>query len=189
VSFFEPIPTPGEPEEDELGWDWTAPPAGILGGVAAWQALLGRTGDVVLAAGPVEVYPTGIAFRITARLREQTLEPGRFCGMLTEDPVDPERSLRIGALYPDGRRTRELHTVDWDALGDPAHPVLWPRGGGGSDSDWRNDYWLWPAPPEGDLVLVARWLARGITETRATIPAAVLADARTRMVEVWPADG
>jgi hypothetical protein len=186
MTFFSPIEPPDEPEEEDFWREWTGPPRDVLGGVVAWQALLARSGDVAVSAGHLEAYPTGIAFEITVQFRHGRQPEDWGLHMPTEAPADPGKGLRVGALYSDGRRTEGHLGFDWDDEPDPGQPVLMPHGGGGSDREWRSGYWLWPAPPEGDLVLVVQWLGRGVPETRTTIPAALLADARARAVQLWP---
>lgn len=188
MSFFDPIPPPEEPCEDEnVVEEWQGPPANVLGGMVACQLLLARTDEVVLVATYFEAYPTGLAFRLVARMRTERADlHQRFVHWARAG--DPSAALRIGVLFPDGRRAESL-PMDFESAGDPARPLLWPRGGGGSEAEWHQDYWLWPAPPDGDLVIVAQWTDESIAETRGTIDARLLVDARTRILEVWPAEG
>jgi hypothetical protein len=189
VSFFDPIPAPEESCDEEIEvQEWERPPPTVLGGVVACQLLLARTDDVLLVATHFEAYPNGLAFELVSRVRDSRsrIRRGRF-GFWGEDE-DPAAGLRVGALFADGRRAQSF-PMDFENAGDPARPVLWSRGGGGSENEWHQGYWLWPAPPAGDLVIVAQWIAEGVPETRATVGADLLADARTRIVEGWPSKG
>lgn len=47
-------------------------------------------------------------------------------------------------------------------------------------------WWLWPSPPPGPLVVVAEWPAHGVADSRATVAADLIEDARSRIPEVWP---
>lgn len=189
MSFFDPIPPPDESADDDyVVEEWQRPPTNVLGGMVACQLLLGRTDETLLVATHFAAFPNGIAFQIVSRVRHSGAG-GRLDRFgMWGGPEDPAAGVRVGALYADGRRAQSL-PMDLENAGDPGRPVLWPQGGGGSENEWHQDYWLWPAPPPGDLVIVAQWLGEGLPEVSATIAADLLADARTRIVEVWPAEG
>ena len=59
------------------------------------------------------------------------------------------------------------------------------RGSGGPETR-ENAHWLTPLPPPGDLTVLFCWPYRGMPETRLVIPAADLARAAARVVELWP---
>lgn len=180
MSFFDPLPEP-EPYEEVPQPEWMGPPEGVLGGLLALQAVLARTDDVLLAVSHIAVYPNGLTIEMHGLLRE---EAGRRRGLLSDEP-DPDTALRFGVLLADGRRAASTGR-SWPESDDEPGPVLMERGGGGSDRSFRRGWWLWPAPPAGPLVLVAEWPARSVPESRVTIEARALEDARSRILEVWP---
>ena len=94
-------------------------------------------------------------------------------------------ALQIGVLYADGRKARSTAPYP-EGDPSPTRPVLIARGGGGSKRSWRQDYWVWPEIPEGDLDVVIEWPARAIVETHASLAARPIAEARERIVVLWP---
>lgn len=68
----------------------------------------------------------------------------------------------------------------------PEDPLLIPRGGGGSRTTYRQDYWTWPLPPAGKLTFAAEWPNAGVDLALETIDADVLRDAASRARELWP---
>ena len=162
--------------------EWVGPPEDILAGVVATQLRLVRTERVGIAVTHIALYPTGVAFRILSVLPPDG--PDRSLGQGCAHWMQPQEGrLRVGVLFADGRKAQD---ICFPFAGEPGwpdadHPILREDGGGGNDRAWHQDYWLWPAPPAGDLVFVAEWLKRDVLETRATIDGALSADARARI--------
>ncbi|MEA2483173.1 MAG: hypothetical protein QOC55_1120, partial [Thermoleophilaceae bacterium] len=52
---------------------------------------------------------------------------------------------------------------------------------------WNGEYWLWPLPPAGSLVIGCRWPDRGIPETLVQIDPAPLLTAAAKSRSVWEA--
>lgn len=183
MGFFE-TPPPFQPPEEFPQPEWIGPPEGVLGGVVPVQVIVARTANVLIAATHFAVYPNGLTFEIRGLVHEPAPR-GRRSGMLWDDG-DPHTALRIGILFADGRRVTNL-SQDWPTGDDePAGPTLICQGGGGGERSFDQGYWVWPAPPPGPLVVVAEWPAEAVPESRATIEAGLLDDARSRIEEVWP---
>lgn len=184
MSFFDPIPQPDDLDDDLEQPEWIAPPDGVIGGVVASQLLLWESPVLMIAATHITTYPTGIAFQIAIAAR--AAEAGPDAPALDPDGLgmDAITALRVGVLYPDGRKA-QTGVERWSDEGDPEGPVLWPGGGGGGERSWRQDYWLWPAPPPGDLLFVVEWPGQGVPESRATLAGALLAEAWERTFAVW----
>jgi hypothetical protein len=184
MGFFDPIP-PAEPLVEQPQPEWSGPPEGVLGGVLALQLALARTDRVLLAATDIAVYPNGLEFSIRGLLRDGP-QPGEYRPFLLHEE-DPRTMLRVGALYPDGRRASNVGRAALpEGDGEPTGPILWARGGGGGERSFNQGWWLWPLPPPGPLVLVVEWPAYEVPESRATIDAGLIEDARSRIQEVWP---
>jgi hypothetical protein len=89
----------------------------------------------------------------------------------------------------DGRKATNLDEDMGRAEDDtpPEGPVLMHAGGGGgANGDSVHDYWLWPLPPPGKLVVVCEWPAFGIPETSAEIEAELILEAADRARAMWP---
>lgn len=168
---------------------WIGPPEGVLGGVVPQQLLIARTENVMLVASHITVFPNGIAFELSGLIRELPPERRGLHRGLIWDEGDPETMLRIGVLFADGRRVSNINRRFPTSDEEPTDPVMIEQGGGGGDRSFRQGWWVWPAPPPGALVLVAEWPALSVPESRATIDAPLIEDARTRILEVWPSSG
>lgn len=105
MAFFDPVPLPEHGEEEPEQPEWLGPPAGVLGGVVPAQLLLVRTGRMFIAATHITVHPNGIEFRIDARVRSPEPSPRRG-GLPGFPDDDPSEGLRVGVLFPDGRKAQ-----------------------------------------------------------------------------------
>jgi hypothetical protein len=59
------------------------------------------------------------------------------------------------------------------------------RGGGGTDSEQRFRFWLWPLPPAGELKMVALWPDAGITETMTVIDGSSILRVAAEAEALW----
>jgi hypothetical protein len=50
---------------------------------------------------------------------------------------------------------------------------------------WNGEYWLWPLPPPGPLIVGCRWPDRGIPETLVQIDPEPLLAAAEKSRSVW----
>jgi hypothetical protein len=143
-----------------------------------------------VAIGGIAGYPNGFEFTLAAILRVErrgsvlphlnTLDP--------DDPV-PDRFLRLGIEFADGRRVTNLPRLHLpDPGGEPAGPLLIPRGSAGGPRRNDSTYWVWPLPPPGPVAIVCEWPAYGIGESRVEMDAALILDASARAVRFWPDD-
>ena len=104
-----------------------------------------------------------------------------------EDDEDlPPEFLRFGIEFPDGARVTNL-TAPWPISPDATEPLhgLEPRGGGGSDVEYEQEFWVWPLPEDGVVAFVCEWPAQGIPETRVEIEGELIAEAAARAQPVW----
>jgi hypothetical protein len=136
-----------------------------------------------------DVYRTGVLFRVQLHAREPA-RPGVEQGAGT---------WRFGVQFADGRKatTFGLGVVGGAAVralagglhGDvpPEGPLLVSRGGGGSRTLFRQDYWLWPLPPPGELVVATEWPNAGVELVMKSTSADVLREASGRARQLWPA--
>jgi hypothetical protein len=194
MSFFESIPQPTPPPElvRRHRPAWMRPDVVIPGSIAA-EVVLVRTEQVAVAAGSVRAYPNGFEFTVHVRLRreDETTWPGH------SDPFGRHRprrgsqgdqdQLRLGILYADGRRaatTGEHYRPPDDD--DDGRLVLQQGGGGGSSRGCDWDFWVYPLPPAGPVILVASWLEHGIAESRAELDGTAIREAAQRAVTLWP---
>lgn len=198
--FFEPPPPPEpEPEpEPRVLPPWVGAPRGVLPGVIALELVIARNDRVAVCITRLGAYPTGFGFELHAMARPDLDEldidpllfgphrhrrrrPGSEQGL-------PDDMLRFGVQFSDGRKatnTGGLHHLDEP----PTAPVMHEGGGSGGGGDWRQDYWVWPLPPQGPLLFVCEWPVMGIALSRAEIDAQFVIDAALRAQALFPDAG
>jgi hypothetical protein len=76
------------------------------------------------------------------------------------------------------------HAAD-DWTWTPDHPVLHPGGGSGGMRRYDVQYWLWPLPPPGPILVVCEWGDMGIELTTQSIEADPFLEAATRARSLW----
>ena len=108
----------------------------------------------------------------------------------SEGGVDPEL-VRFGIQFSDGRKATNIDgRIPTRTAGEdqpPEGPALMPRGGGGGEGRWRQDFWVTPLPPAGSLAFVCEWPIAAIPETRSEIDSALVREAAAEAVLLWPA--
>ena len=173
----------------------------MLGGVAPLRVVLGRTERVAVAALGATVYPQGLSFDLTVRMRPSDDEDDfvdpfgqhRFHRRRAGEQWPPPDVLRFGIGWPDGRKATMLDGRGWPyGAGGPQQPegpLLSQRGGGGGGGSWSIGLWLWPLPPPGTIDFVCEWPSEGIPETRVPIETAPLLEAAARAEILWPEEG
>lgn len=199
VDFFE-VPPAAEPEPKPSrsprvfpGGPWMGPPDNALGGVAPLRFILARRDEVAVTVTDVVAYGEGFTFRVTVRRREGAFPRRMFRFM--HEPLDrggalrPE-FLRLGLAFADGRKATNLQSTmhEWLAArrgGPPTEPLLRQRGGQGSGTYYRFDYWAWPLPPEGALAFVCEWPSEGLPLTRHAMQAAEITRASKAVRLLW----
>lgn len=201
MSFFPPDPVMPEYEEGHSArMPWWGPPDDEVPVMFAAPHVLAATEHVSMALVGVHVYREGLDFRVERRLRRAGLPAAEWQNLSSrfmenwhgesgEDAMAAR--LRFGLVLGDGER------VFGDPLffpgGDPMTPPEGHRlarngGGGGGDGQTysSNDgLWLWPAPPEGPIELVAQWPGFGLGEAHVTLDAAPLLALMPQVERFW----
>jgi hypothetical protein len=160
------------------------PPRDEVGVLAMSALTLARGTDAVVALRGTTAYSDGLVLDVVVlfadeqraedldwSLQEYSRSPGRF---------------RLGVVFADGRKattgTRDAPGLVQRASSGAALTLQHSRGG---LLQWEGEYWLWPLPPPGTLVVGVRWPDRGIEESSLTVdPAPLLAAAATSR-PVW----
>ena len=177
---------------------WAGPPKDLLPGIVGLELVLVQTDRQVVWIGEAEVYPEGVLLAVSLNGRQGAREgvergPGTW---------------RFGVQFSDGRKATSAGlgifgrqgvtgvvassgTGFAQRLGEsppPDGPLLSARGGRGNRQAWAQQYWLWPLPPPGELVIACEWPDLEIEFTTATVPADPLREAAKRARPLWPAD-
>src|SRR3954451_3332470 len=184
MSLFDDEPQSTTPR---TGADWeqhrqhrhpqSGPPSDEVGLLALSSFVLARTSEVVVAVRGITAYSDGLHIAVVVifadharsedlaySLQEFSRSPGRF---------------RVGLSFSDGRTVTsgQRDAPDVEQAGGPALQQARPRardveqagapqlkllGSVQSDLMWNGDYWLWPLPSPGPLLVGCRWPDRGI---------------------------
>lgn len=176
---------PDRPEGEDVGPDalpvrWM-PPDNEVPGVLGLGQVLTRTADAALLLLTLSVYSTGAVLDL-ALLRRVEADP------MAERYQPMDHGVLVGIEMADGRVATSIGT---SALGlrdpeDAQVPALNALSGGGGGRTYELSYWLTPAPPPGDLVVLAVGEPLGLPEGRVVVPGAALAGARERCERLWP---
>jgi hypothetical protein len=194
MGFFDQLPPVPEPEPEPSippRPAWMKPEA-ALGGVVAKELLLVKTAEAAVAIVGMLAYRTGFEFTLSSVLRREdrrgVFDPVMHhpFGRRADEPL-PDRFLRLGVAFSDGTAVTNLdrRAFRWTES-EPSGPLLMQDGGGGGGRRYDMTYWVWPLPPAGPLTFVCQWPAFGIPETRAEVDAALILEAATRAVQLWP---
>lgn len=180
------------PEEVEAWQRRSGPPDNEVPAVVPVATVLGRSDDVAVLLTGLRAHSTGLAIDVGVRLRTEWRDPSGaevfdlVSGGRYGIDVDADRLLLLGVEDSAGRTATTLHRPDWPGEPDTGGPLLAPTGGGGGGRTYDQGYWLHPLPPPGDLLVVCRWAAYGVEETRTVLDGTAIAEAAGRVEELWP---
>ena len=189
MSLFDDEPAQTTPR---AGADWeqhrlhrhpqSGPPGDEVGMLALSSFLLARTSEVVVAVRGITAYSDGLHLAVVVifadharsedlaySLQEYSRSPGRF---------------RVGVAFSDGRTATsgQRDAPDVEKAGMAQLKLL---GSAQQGLMWNGEYWLWPLPSAGPLVVGCRWPDRGIAETLVQIDPAPLLSAAALSRSVW----
>ena len=154
-----------------------------LGVLAMSSFVLARSSDVTVGLSGITAFSDGLLLHVVVlfadeqkrelldwSLQEYSRSPGRF---------------RLGVQLPDGSRattgTGDAPPLESGATG----AVLTLLANSAGPLRWQGDYWLWPLPAPGSLVLGCRWPDRAIDETLVSVDTAGLVAAAATSGPVW----
>lgn len=181
------------PKSTRSGADWehhrqvrqphSGPAQDEVGVLAMSSFSLARSSDVAVAIRGITAYSDGLMLHAAVlfadeqksealdwSLQEYSRNPGRF---------------RLGIELPNGRKATT-------GTGD-APPVERPESGAvlilqSSTTgllQWHGDYWLWPVPDAGSMVVGCRWPDRAIDECLVAVDTEPLRQAAATIKPVW----
>jgi hypothetical protein len=183
--FFPPLPPAPKPRPTQQP-EWWGPPSGALGrAVPIDDVLLARSADVALVLSSIRAFSTGFSFQLHAVARPGAELPEPLWSDREMRNADPERMLRLGIEFSDGRRG--IDEPGWVRQDRPRSVVLRRGGGRGNGGAYETDYWVWPLPPRGPLIFVCRWRAHDLALSRHTLSADPIVDAAAQVRRIWDA--
>jgi hypothetical protein len=189
VSLFDDEPVRAAPR---AGADWeqhrlhrhpqSGPPADEVGMLALSSFILARTPEVVVAVRGMTSYSDGLHLAVVVifadharaedlaySLQEYSRSPGRF---------------RVGLAFSDGRKATSGQR-DAPDVEEQANVQLKLLSSSQHGLQWTGEYWLWPLPSAGPLIVGCRWPDRGIPETLVQIDPTPLLTASAASRSVW----
>jgi hypothetical protein len=192
VDFFESTPEPSPRPSQGPGRQAWLSPDGVIPGTAATQLSLIATDEVAVAISGVRAYPNGFEFTIHALGRREDFPWGVSPTDSVGDPRTrqaPEKALRLGVLYADGRRAKLASDRPYrlpEDEDDRGYLTFVEVGRRGTDRQWTGDFWVNPLPADGPVTFVASWLLHGVAEARAELDSSAIHEAAGRVMNAWP---
>ena len=181
------------PRAPRVGADWelhrahrqphAGPPQDEVGILAMSSFVMAHSKDVAVAVRGITAYSDGLLLHVVVlfadeqkrddvawSLQEYNRSPGRF---------------RLGVELPNGRRAR-TGTGDAPPLESPeSGAVLTLQSSAAGPLRWQGDYWLWPLPDTGIMVIGCRWPDRAIEESLVTVETEALRMAAASSHPAW----
>jgi hypothetical protein len=145
--------------------------------------VLARSSDVAVAVRGITAYSDGLLLHVTVlfadeqkreqldwSLQQYSRSPGRF---------------RLGVELPGGARAITGSSDAPPVESPTTSAVLTLLSSNAGALQWQGDYWLWPLPEEGPLVVGCRWPDRAIDETLVSLDTTPLRAAAATSGPVW----
>ena len=195
MAFFDSIPPPEPPPPAPRQPEWIEPDAAEMPASLGIDITLAVSEKAAVYLSRPVAYRNGLKFDLVMVHRDGELTDPRALqrfgfhgGLRPHGPDIPADYLRFGVELDGGVRLTNLGSLPLRDPGPGGQPVavLLPRGGGGHDGCYRQEWWLWPLPRSGDVALVCQWPAFDIAESRATLSGDAIREAATRARALWP---
>jgi len=203
-SFFPEIPPRSYTDDDDLtpfdaaGWmgpGWHEMPVSV-----GTPVELGRSDSTVILVDGFRCFSEGFLLRLNIRINEVGLQArqrvfaylNRAHGRGHMDQQFQPDGLRWGVRYSDGRMVSTQSESPWAGTGE----IETLAGDGpvieGMDrpqvfmDSWARDFWIWPTPPKGELLIGVEWAERGVAETVTRFDAEPLREGSRLVRPLWP---
>jgi hypothetical protein len=181
------------PRGTRSGADWelhrkarhphSGPAQDEVGVLAMSGFMLARSADVAIALSGITAFSDGLLLHVVVlfadeqrrealdwSLQEYSRSPGRF---------------RIGVELPDGTRATAGTGDAPPVMPNDTEAVLTMLASSNGPLRWQGDYWLWPLPGDGSMVIGCRWPDRAIDETLVSVETSTLRTAAATSGPVW----
>lgn len=172
------------------------PPDHILGGVLGRRLILARSDQAAVSMEHVEVFPTGVAFSLLARLATAEGDWRHWGGLMAmrgrvfgkeRPPTEIDSQLlRFGVEFADGGRATNVWTDVPPFFGRSGGPVLISGAGSAGGRRAESSFWLTPLPPSGPVVFAVEWPAKDIPFSAVEVDSAVFGEAAKTAEILWP---
>ncbi len=189
MRLFDEVP----PRPPRSGADWeqhrkarqphVGPPQDEVGVPAMSSFVLARSDDVAIAVRGITAFSDGLLVSVVVLFSDEQRRES-LDWSLAEYSRSPGR-FRLGIELPSGAKAT-TGTTDAPAVdaGD-AHAVLVQQASTSGPLLWQADYWLWPVPEEGTMVVGCCWPDRGIEESLVALDTEPLVESAASSGPVW----
>lgn len=182
------------PRATRSGADWehhraarqayAGPAQDEVGVLAMSSFVLARSDEVAVAVRGVTAYSDGLVLHAVVMFSDEQKQE-QLDWSLQEYSRSPGR-FRLGVKLPDGVRATT-------GTGDAPPPESPDMGAvltllsstAVGPLRWQGDYWLWPLPGDGSMVVGCSWPDRGIAESLVSIDTSSLRAAAAESAPVW----
>ena len=182
---------PLPPPQRGVPRSWDPPETEFPGIVPIGTRPFGRSEQTAITITAILAYSNGFEIFLT-RLRrpdapgfDEDLEPGA-----PRDKLAGLEPFRFSVEFSDGRTVTHDKPYGRSSVrprgdAEPAEPILWSRGGGGTSHYQLMRWWVSPLPPSGPVEFICQL---GTHEIRGGIAAHSILDAARRSFQVWSDD-
>lgn len=173
---------------------WTARVRAGCFGASAHRA--GVAASIVIALTECVAYSNGFTVGIAVRSRHFLDHRSAGFGPPTERPDD--RPPQIAIKFADGREgAASGHGPSPDVMAyyrawrddqeppRPAGPIVSQMKGGGGGKRWDFEYWVWPLPLDGPLMVSCQWRSEGVALTSTQLGGTAIRLAGSTSKSVW----
>lgn len=187
MAFFDDVePDRSFPIVEPRREPWRGVPEDSLGAPVPYSAIVGRSDEAAVVLSGLVAYPAGMLITVFATSRRSPARPPVRSGPPHRQVMGLANGMRFGIRFADGTKVSNLGRLGGPA--EPGKPVLRHQGGSGGGRGSRLTFWVEPLPPEGLIAFVCDWEDYGVVESTAELDAAMVLEAASRAVAIWPDD-
>ena len=189
MRFFDDDPGRGT----RSGADWehhrkarhpqSGPAQDEVGIMAMSGFVIARSSDVAIALSGITAFSDGLVLHLVVLFADEQGRE-RLDWSLQEYSRSPGR-FRLGVELPDGRRATTGTTDSPPVIRTEADAVLTMLSTSNGPLRWQGDYWLWPLPDDGVMLLGCRWPDRAIDETLVSVETSALRASALSSGPIW----
>jgi len=175
---------------------WAGPPESELGVAVPARTVLASQPNLVIALTDCVAYSNGFTVGIAVRSRHFLDHRSVGFGPPMERPDDS--ALQIAIKFADGREgAASGHGPSPDVMAyyrawrddqeppRPAGPIVSQMKGGGGGKRWDFEYWVWPLPLDGPLMVSCQWRSEGVALTSTQLGGTAIRLAGSTSKSVW----
>jgi len=175
---------------------WGGPPDDEVGVAVPARTVIASQPRLFIAVTDCVAYSNGFTVGIAVRSKDEI--PTNAMGFMLHREHDEEAGILIAMRFSDGRDSRGGGTGpsralmdyyrEWSEGNDPPEPpgpVIGSMSGGGGGKHWDFNFFVWPLPPDGPVMVTCRWPARGLQTAGKELNGTAIRAAGLKSKSVW----